>query len=143
MDTPVLSFLQHEPQPPELYHNLPCQARSREGDVRHPTSRWLKVHTLRLERYIFLKIQAYRTQQKSSPRPEVHDCKISPGERAPRPPPSGRAPLVRRCLHHNVWKGPLSDNTTPPSKRLATGLLSAMLSALHMQWDEQHLVTGC
>ena len=48
-------------------------------------------------------------------------------------PHSIPAPLVRRFLHHDVWKGPLSDNMTPPSplKRLATGLFAVTYQFAH------------
>ena len=47
--------------------------------------RWLKVQTVHLKHYIFLKMQAYRMQEKCSP--EAHNCKIPTGECAPGPPP--------------------------------------------------------
>ena len=60
------------------------QARRGEGavwEVGRP-SRWLKVHILCLGRYSFLKLQAYRMQEKCSS--EAHDCKSVPpgGEHA-------------------------------------------------------------
>ena len=49
----VLSFLQHAPRPPGLYPSLPCQARSHgRGGSNTDTPRRLKVHILRLKRYI-------------------------------------------------------------------------------------------
>ena len=120
------------PSHPDCTSTSVARPVARGGGRENQTSppRWLKVHILRLERYISLKTQAYRMQENCFP--EAHDCKISPGEHAPGPQrssPSGRAPLVPPCLHHDVWKGPFSDKYDPPAcKRLATSLLAAMLS---------------
>ena len=121
----VLSFLRHAPQPPGLYPNLPCKVRS-QVRVRHTHPQMAEGLHSCLERYIFLKIQAYRTQEKRSP--EAHDCKF----------PQGNMPL------DTPWRSSTFDASVlaswcferstfwqvrpPPSKRLATGLLAAMLS---------------
>ena len=75
-------------------------------------------------------------------------------------PLGGRAPLMRRCLDHDVWKGPLSDNTTPPLRSkgwpptcllpcyqfahavgrvaLAEGLLTQLLSSRSDKYERTH-----
>ena len=102
---------------------------AREGGSQTP-SRWLKVHILRLKRYIFLQCGPIECRKSALLRSTI--ATFPQGNMpldTPWTPPGGRAPLMRRCLDHEVWKGPVSDKCEPlPSRRLATGLLAAMLS---------------
>ena len=102
-------------QPPRLYPNIPCQSRSLgRSDTPPPPDIWRP--TFYASSVIFSSKCRPVECRKSALLTEAHDCKIPPGEHALGPPPplSARAPLVRRCLDHDVWKGPLSDKYDPP-----------------------------
>ena len=53
----------------------------------------------------------------------------------PLPPPSGRAPLVHRCLHHDAWKGPLSDKYDPLHLNAGHRRACCHVINLHVQRD--------
>ena len=137
-------FLQHAPQPSGLYPNwapLIATPMARGRGEGAPPQMAEDPLFLCLKHYIFLKLQAYRMQEKCSP--EGHDCKISPRGTCPPPVldplPRSWAPLIdigtSVLASWHLQRSTFWQIQPPPIQKAGHQPAYCHVISLHMQWD--------